>query len=631
MSTEAIPGGGQDGCEPSGPASADGFSGEDEDAWLRRVMAEADADEEWIAGEQVEAALSGLGGAPQTGGDLGGLAQGGAVGAMAPGPALAALAAGACDPATLSALTDNQVLGLASAGRRLAGRAAWIQQAAIAEFAARRLEPDRKKATPLGFTPFAPDELVPELVITSSAAELKMAQARDAERRLPASSALLRDGRISEFQLKIITESTQCLSDADAAEADKLLAAAAPSLTPGQLRAMCTKTVMMIDPAAAQARKKAAAKDARVSRFQEYSGNGALCGRELPAAETLASSQHIDACARALRTAGMPGTLQQLRVRAYLDLTQGLDPLARLAGGGTPAAGGGPGNGESPEGIAGEDYEDNGRDDPRGNGGNGGEGTGEDRDWGRGDPRPGSPAGPAGSAGTRSTPPVKAVINLLVSAGTLLGWSPVPGEIAGFGLLDPQATRDMIQAASVHPETRWCVTVVGSDGTADAHGCAPGRHSWKPPPGPSPGPAPPGGSPTGEQAAQLAELMRRLGVKLAPIAKGTCDHRHHSDKYVISRQVKHLIKARAAKCTAPGCNRPAAESDADHTIPWPNGPSCECNLGAPCRYHHRNKQAPGWRLEQPEPGVMKWHTPSGRVHTTYPTKYIILGLWLIAS
>ena len=225
-----------------------------------------------------------------------------------------------------------------------------------------------------------------------------------------------------------------------------------------------------------------------------------------------------------------------------------------------------------------------------------------------------APAVPPVPAAPRGKPPVKAVITLLVPAGTLLGWSPAPGEIAGFGMLDPQATRDLTEAASRHPETRWCVTVVGPDGTADAHGCAPGPHPWTP--GSRDGPAVP-------DPAQVAELLRRLRVKLAPIAKGTCDHRHHSDRYVISRKLKHLIQARAAKCTAPGCNRPAAEADADHTIPWPAGPSCECNLGAPCRYHHRNKQAPGWHLEQPEPGVMRWRNPSGRIHTTYPTKYMI--------
>ncbi len=616
MSTEAIPGSGQDGREP--PVPGDGFLGEDEGAWLRRVMAEADDDEAWIPGEQVEAALSALTGTGQAGSSLDGLAQGGPLDVREPDAALAMLAAAACDPGVMAGLSDGQVLGLAGAGRRLAARGAWIQQQAVAAFASRRLEPDHKKATALGFAPFAADELVPELVITTGAAELTMAQARDAARRLPACLALLRDGRIGEFGLKIITESTQGLSDQDAAEADALLAAAAPGLTPGQLRAMCIKTVMMIDPAAAQRRKKSAAKDARVTRFQEYSGNGALSGRELPAAETLASSQHIDACARALRAAGMPGTLQQLRVRAYLDLTQGLDPLARLAAA-EPAAGG---DGDTPEGNAshesdagwdalGDDDEDSGGGEgDEGNGGGGGNGGGDG-------PRPGGPSGPG--VGARAKPPVKAVINLLVSAGTLLGWSSAPGEIAGFGLLDPQATREMTQAAAAHPETRWCVTVVGPDGTASAHGCAPGQHPWKPG-GPRDGPAVPAPA---EQAAQVAGLLRRLGVKLAPIAKGKCDHRHYSDRYVVSRKVKHLIKARAAKCTAPGCNRPAAEADADHTIPWPVGPSCECNLGAPCRYHHRNKQAPGWLLEQPEPGVMRWHTPSGRVHTTYPTRYII--------
>ena len=34
------------------------------------------------------------------------------------------------------------------------------------------------------------------------------------------------------------------------------------------------------------------------------------------------------------------------------------------------------------------------------------------------------------------------------------------------------------------------------------------------------------------------------------------------------------------------------------------------------RHHHRAKQAEGWRLEQPEPGVLIWHTPSGRTYTT---------------
>ena len=40
-----------------------------------------------------------------------------------------------------------------------------------------------------------------------------------------------------------------------------------------------------------------------------------------------------------------------------------------------------------------------------------------------------------------------------------------------------------------------------------------------------------------------------------------------------------------------------------------------------CRHHHRCKQAEGWRLEQPEPGVLVWHTPAGRTYTTTPSQY----------
>jgi len=652
-----IPGSGQDGQQPF--AHGDGFLWEGEDAWAARLMAETDAEEAWIDAECAEAALSVLAGGVGTAGhDLGGLAQGGLIDTMTPGPGLAAVAAGACDPAVLGGLCDDQVLGLAAAGRRLAGLAAWIQQAAVAEFAARRLEPDSKKATPLGFTPFAPDELAPELVITGTAAEEAMARARDAARRLPACSALLRAGRVSEFQIKIITDATVALTDADAAEADRLLAAAAAGLTPGQLRAMCARVVMMIDPAAAVRRRERAARDARIERFQEFSGNAALCGRELPTQAVLAASQHIDACARALRKAGIPGTLARLRVTAYLDLTQGRDPLARITAGATGEASGetggrdeadgaGPAGGGADQNRAEPGNQDEHRAEPDRDGRDPeDEGEGQDdaapEDGGDGPssedgPRPGGPGG----SGGRDRAPVKAVITLLVPAGTLLGWSAAPGEIAGFGLLDPQATRDLTQAASAHPQTRWCVTVVGDDGTAAAHGCAPGQHPWTPAPpragagerdGPAwDGPPEPGAAPGTEaagpaaagQAAQVADLLRRLRVRLAPIAKGRCDHRHYSDRYVISRKVKDLVKARTAACPAPGCRRPAAEADADHTTPWPAGPSCECNLGPPCRYHHRNKQAPGWRLDQPQPGVMRWHTPSGRTHTTYPTKYMI--------
>jgi hypothetical protein len=40
-----------------------------------------------------------------------------------------------------------------------------------------------------------------------------------------------------------------------------------------------------------------------------------------------------------------------------------------------------------------------------------------------------------------------------------------------------------------------------------------------------------------------------------------------------------------------------------------------------CRHHHQIKQAQGWKLEQPEPGVLTWDTPAGLTRTTTPTNY----------
>ena len=50
-----------------------------------------------------------------------------------------------------------------------------------------------------------------------------------------------------------------------------------------------------------------------------------MVARELPPDEVLASWQHVEQRALDLRAAGLPGTLQELRVRAYLDLLQERD------------------------------------------------------------------------------------------------------------------------------------------------------------------------------------------------------------------------------------------------------------------------------------------------------------------
>ena len=121
----------------------------------------------------------------------------------------------------------------------------------------------------------------------------------------------------------------------------------------------------------------------------------------------------------------------------------------------------------------------------------------------------------------------------------------------------------------------------------------------------------------------LRGLMDFLNITgLTPVIRGPCDHARAEDRYRPSRKLAHLVRARNTTCTAPGCGRRAASCDLDHTDPHhQGGRTCECNLAPLCRHHHRCKQADGWRLEQPEPGVLVWHTPAGRTYTTTPTHY----------
>lgn len=83
--------------------------------------------------------------------------------------------------------------------------------------------------------------------------------------------------------------------------------------------------------------------------------------------------------------------------------------------------------------------------------------------------------------------------------------------------------------------------------------------------------------------------------------------------------IDHIV-ARDRECRAPGCHRSAAESQLDHTIPYPTGPTSNANLGVLCAHHHALKHHTRWRLEQPEPGVFRWISPTGRVHLTRSEK-----------
>ncbi len=536
---------------------------------------------------------------------LAGFCQGGASDTMAPGPLLATVVHTVTgdDGSGLAGCSDDQLMGIISAARRQQSRDEWTVMAAIGEFA-------RRAGTGVE-SEFAADELAAELHMSQQSAAGQMDFATEVPRRLPKIFAALAAGQIHPIHLRIVEDETRILSDADAARADAFLAAAAPGMTFGELRYAARKLVLKLDPDAIKKRKEAAKCDTHVRRFREESGNAGMVARELPSDEVLASWQHVEQRALDLRAAGIPGTLQDLRVRAYLDLLQerdsrtapaGVVPAASGEGGQNQPAPGQPASGQplpnaDPPGPPGPGP---GPDSPDGSDGPGSGPGGRDG------------PGPAPRVGPGAGPSLAALVTITIPLTTYQGRSEAPGEADGYGILDGDDARDLAAAAARHPRTRWCITALNPDGTAAAHACLPGRH---PPPGagppgrhPPPGTGPPG----------------ILSTSLTPITRGPCDHAHAQVGYHPSRTLVHLVRARSARCTAPGCGRPAARCDLDHTTAWDKGGlTCECNMAPLCRHHHRAKQAQGWHLEQPEPGVLIWRTPSGRTYATTPTDYTL--------
>jgi uncharacterized protein DUF222 len=517
-----------------------------------------------------------------------GFESGGVLDVCAPSGTLAGLTDAASRDGRLSDLDDDELIGVVRAWHRLESWCASGGLAAIAELARRR-PADRVAPGPPGGFPeqlseFIGDEVAAALTLTGRAADTCLGVALDLEIRLPGTARALHEGIIDRHKARLIAEATRILTDEHAGQVEARILPAAGKQTTGQLRVAVARAILAVDPDAAARRREEAQQDPRVRRWQEDAGTAALAGYGLPPAEVLAADQRITARAHALRDAGLPGTLDQLRARAYLDALLGQDstPLTEPdqpapssvtptpPGASDPACSSPASSGPALPGLASSD------------------------------PASSSPAssGPASSPGPSAlvNQRLAARVNLTVPLLTHLGLAAEPGQVAGFGPVDPSLARDLADRAAAHPASRFCLTITGGDGRPIGHGCVPGR--------------PPDLSRAGPPG---------FTVTISPLAHGDCDHRHQEAGYQPSRSLQHLIWARTPACAAPGCRNPAARCDLDHTKPYDRGGrTCECNLAPLCRHHHRCKQSEGWQLDQPAPGVMRWITPAGRHYITAP-------------
>jgi Domain of unknown function (DUF222) len=259
---------------------------------------------------------------------------------------------------------------------------------------------------------------------------------------------------------------------------------------------------------------------------------------------------------------------------------------------------------------------------------------------------------------------------------TLAGMSAEPGHISWLGPITPKAARQLGVMAAVDSRAEWRVIVTDRSGRAllitrvprrdhatnqlgaDLGSRGPGLVSRitltlslelvNGPPRPASAEDEPSGA-AGLQkvlAAALSAARKAVaraqseararnearaqseagGSGRAGIAAGMsvtgCSHHGAEPHYRPSDRLRELVIARDRTCRSPRCRQPAWQADLDHTIPFGDGGlTCRCNLGPVCRREHKIKQRPGWRLDQPEPGIFEWTTPAGRRYRVTPDLY----------
>src|ERR1700759_2152722 len=271
-----------------------------------------------------------------------GFAAGGGYGTGLPNASLAEMAEAATRDGRLSGLADDELVGVLRAWRRLESWSCAGTLAAAAELARRR-PADRTPAVgpgefPAQISEFASDEIAAALTMSGPAAGVLLDLALDLAVRLPATARALREAVIDYPRARLIAEATRILPDDLARDVEARVLLRAGDQTPGRLRAALARAVIAVDPEAATRRREEAQTDPRVRRWQEDAGTAALAGYCLPPAEVLEADQRLTDRALALRAAGLPGPLDELRARAYLDALLGRDSTPSAASAPAPTA-----------------------------------------------------------------------------------------------------------------------------------------------------------------------------------------------------------------------------------------------------------------------------------------------------
>jgi hypothetical protein len=598
-----------------------------------------------------------------------------------PGASLAAWL-GQAEPTTLD---DAGLVNSIAGWRKVTSWAQAQELAAVAEVARRRGvadDPslDRDPARELE-AEFVPNEIALALTMTQFAAEYWVSLAVSLSGRLPGTLSALRSGLIDLNRARLIDQYTTPLDDDLAQAVERKVLPRAPRQTTTQLAASLRRAVMSVDPTAAERRRKAAERHARVELTGDDAGTAALYGRLLPAAQASAAWARISAMADHLQCRGAGGGIDLIRAQVFIGLLLGTLPgLPNVPASSDPRppAPPSPPGPASPPSPPGPPVGGRGGASPGGASGDGGPcgapGTGPAN--GRepqnglkpttgpeptGDPgldgvpwrwphipRPGEAPGFGGpAAGTRGGLPT-----LSVPWRSLAGLSGEPGQLTRIGAITAETARELSQPAASDPACEWRILITDAEGQLLAvtriRSPGGGRASprsrqrsgvlsritvtvpvtllGQPPPPVAAARLAGGGGPG--LALQVAlnnaltaarKVARSIGANGLTGQGAACHHEHAAAGYRIPGRLRALVEARDQHCRYPICRRPAAQCDLDHTVPYDQGGlTCRCNLSGGCRRHHRMKTLTSWRLRQPRPGTLTWTAPSRLTWTTSP-------------
>jgi hypothetical protein len=138
-----------------------------------------------------------------------------------------------------------------------------------------------------------------------------------------------------------------------------------------------------------------------------------------------------------------------------------------------------------------------------------------------------------------------------------------------------------------------------------------------------------------QQACELAghgpipaELAREIAADATlkrlvydPVSGALLDHGRTT--YRPPAALADFVRARDMHCRGPICGRRAIDSELDHVIPYPTGPTSAENLMSGCGHDHHAKHASGWHVRARPDGRIEWTTPTGHRYYSDPYDYRI--------